>query len=367
MKKIKLLLLCLIVLFINIESTPLRLSKLEPVIDEKPDEIKEVLNIIYIIGDGMGFSNIKATEIYTGNSLELMNTPNMYSITTYSNDNEVTDSAAAGTALATGVKTNNETIGLDKDGNKVTNILEVARSKNMKIGIVTNDLVIGATSAAFSAHVINRDLNKAIAKDQLKFKPNVLYGGYDKAYTTEEIKKSNYKYITKKSELNKLSNKDEYVLGLFNFKDFKYITNNNDTPKLVEMVDSALKHLDNDNGFLLVIEEAHIDQSAHDNDFKLMVKHQLQMDEIVKYFKKYVEDNPNTLVIITADHETGGIIITDDLTKDKLSDKSFTTKDHVGNDVPLTAFGKNSELFFKNMDNTDIYKILKNIILESNN
>lgn len=369
MKRLKLLILSLVLLIIGISSTIFFSDKNfdnkfnNYIGNTKKEENREKLNIIYIIGDGMGFANIEAAEIYVGYKLEITNTDNIFSITTYSNNNKLTDSAAAGTALATGVKTNNGVIGLDPKGNKIPNILEIARSNKMKIGIVTTDIITGATPASFSAHAKSRKLNKEIEMDQIIFKPNILYGGYDKAYTMFEINRSNYKYITKQSELKKLTKQDEYVLGLFNVNDLKNITNKNNTPTLVEMTESAIKQLENNNnGFFLVIEEAHIDQAAHKNDFKLMVNHQLQMDELVKYMKDYVKDNPNTLVIITADHETGGIVITDELEKGKIPKKIFTTKNHVKNDVPLIVFGKKSELFFKNMDNTDIFKILKSII-----
>jgi len=324
-----------------------------------PNKVK---NIILLIGDGMGFPALETAEIYTGQPSEVLNSDITGSLTTYSADNEITDSAAAATALACGIKTNNSVIGLDTKGNSVQNLCELARKMGRKIGIVTTDELTGATPACFSAHASARSEYEKIAIAQLEFRPEVLFGGEDVNYTADRILQSGYKTVKTKTQLKELSKNDAFALGQFDNFELEYYSGQNDAPTLLDMADKALELLDNPNGFFLMIEEAHIDRAGHGNNLVVLVDHVIQINALVAMLKEYIKKNPDTLLVVTADHETGGITLSEGMENEDLSNRIFTTTNHTAADVPLSAFGKKRELFFGKLDNTDIAEKLAEML-----
>ena len=320
-----------------------------------------VKNVILVIGDGMGENHIKITSLYYDMQLEINNTETCYYITTQSANKKVTDSAAAGTALASGVKTNNKMVGLTSDGRRVQNLSEYARSINKSVGIVTTALITDATPAAFSAHSTSRKNTDKIIKDQISFSPEVLFGGYNKNFSMNLFRNTSIKVITDKREFSNIGD-EKSIFGLFNYDDIANNVANEKSPTLLEMTKMSIEILEkNDNGFFLMVEGAQIDKKSHNNDIVGMIEHTKELDDTIRYIKDYVNNHGDTLLIVTADHETGGLVYDVGMTKVDITDALYTTKSHTEVPVPLFAYGKSKELFYYDMDNTDIHRIIISI------
>lgn len=275
-----------------------------------------VKNVIILIGDGMGFAHVRVTELVYGH-LNMTSQP--YWITafgqTYSLSGEVTDSAAAGTAIATGFKTYNgmiSTVKLNGEIKNVATLLEVAQYLGKSTGLVTTTRITHATPAVFAAHVEDRDMEKEIAKQLILSKVNVLFGGGKREFDSETIelaKRLGYKVIYTRDELKKVEG--DYILGLFADSHIPYVLDRDENiPSLLEMTKKAIEILEkNPNGFFLMVEGGRIDHAAHANDIASVVAETKEFDEVVGYCLKYAMERGDTIVIVLADHETGGLAV----------------------------------------------------------
>ena len=240
--------------------------------DPLPPEKNEIKNIIIIIGDGMGSEHIEAGELYTGKSFRFKKWSSVKvdtnSLSIVSKPTVLTDSAAAGTALATGTLTVNSRIGKDKDGNDLTTILDKAKSLNKSTGVVTTDSLTGATPAAFSAHAMTRDLSNEIVYSQLESGVDLLCGSTDLACASKKssIKSAGYTYCDNFKNIDSVMSADK-TYWQFN------LGGTSATVELCDVSIKALNYLDQDeDGFVLMIEQAHIDKYSHSNDFNGAVK-----------------------------------------------------------------------------------------------
>ncbi|HUT85558.1 MAG TPA: alkaline phosphatase [Elusimicrobiales bacterium] len=296
--------------------------------------------VFLFIGDGMGISHRHIAELYhqekTGNKNAklLINSLTVTGInTTGSADSYVTKSCAAGTALATGYKTNKHMIGMLPDKTKLKTILDAAKEKGWTTGVVTTDAIVGATPAAFLAHNGNRYNYNEIAQD-------VVYSGVDfiagNGYGIFTAKNSGYKSLREDdknlvSELknigyktfigedssdnfrNFVPNKKEKVFAAFSFKYPPYeidrAVSNTKTPTLTEMTEKAIETLAKQKKpFFLMIEGAKIDDLSHVNDICALLPEIMEFENAVKTAYKFYQKHPKeTLIIVTADHETGGL------------------------------------------------------------
>jgi len=322
-------------------------------------------NIIYMIGDGMGLNDITICNKFSDFKFEfglvLDQLKNKGFAVTKSFDSEVTDSAASATALATGTKTANGMIGQDIYGRDLKNICEIAREKGKKVGIVTSDSVLGATPSAFAVHNISRKNSAELARSFMKFKPDVLIGnGYNdfvNGVMADEETKALFNSANVLSDfelfefgLTKSSKKD---LPFFGFTGFGMKSGDS---RLAQVTEMALKTLENENGFFLMIENAGTDSAGHSNNIQGKVDNVAFFDKAVAVAVKYCMEHPDTMLIITSDHETGGVTLPegDDY---KLSDVKFTTDGHSGVNVGVFALGYGTEYFNgQTVDNTDIAK-----------
>ena len=292
-------------------------------------------NVILLIGDGMGYAQITAARLAQGKKLNMDRIKTMGTMTTVSANNIVTDSAAAGTAMATGFKTNNGMISVTPDGKNLKTILEAAREKGKATGLVTTTRITHATPAVFASHVGNRDDEDIIAAQMLNTNVDVMLGGgksfflpkaaggkrTDNRNLIDKAKKNGYTVVTTGDELAGVSGGK--VLGLFNNSHMNYEVDRDLTkePSLAAMTAKAISLLDKDNnkdkedkegknrGFYLMVEGGRIDHAAHANDPAGAVGDTLAFDAAVKVALDYAEKNRDTMVIVTADHETGGLII----------------------------------------------------------
>lgn len=329
---------------------------------------KQPKNVVFIIGDGMGLAHIYAGMVNNGNQLQMERFKNIGFSKTYSANNFTTDSGAGGTALACGIKTKNGMIGMTPDSVAAESILKVAERNGLSTGIVTTCDITHATPASFIAHQVSRKMNEAIATDFLKTDIDVFIGGGrknfekrdDKRDLTAELKAKNYNIVYTLDDVKKI--KSGKLAGMLYDEHHPPMPERGDL--LPEATIAALDILDNNKkGFFMMVEGSQIDWAAHSNNAELIAKEVLDLDKTIGKVLDFAEKNKNTLVIVTADHETGGLT----LPKGNLAKKQFTgtfsTKDHSGVLVPVFAFGPGAENFTGFMENTSfknkLIKLLK--------
>ncbi len=317
------------------------------------DTAPEIKNVIYLIGDGMGFNHIEKTELERNAVLF----PEFFSIQgssrTRSLSNSVTDSAAGGTALATGVRTGNGMIGVYYDDENALisypkNIIELCMEDGMMTGIITTDSVTGATPAAFSAHTSSRENTEEIANDQLTSDIDLIWGKAVSVITESEVTENGYTYIATYDEMMALSEGSK-SFGLFTNSLWKTRQVNKSTPNLEQMAVKAVDILDDtDEGFFLMIEAAHIDKHSHNQEGDKMTEALLEFSRTIEAMLDYAQKDGETLVVVTADHETGGITLTDGV-------YAYKNGSHSGVDVPLFVLG--SEDIIADGETVDNYEI----------
>ena len=331
----------------------------------------KVKNVILCIGDGMGFGQVALTRITAvglEGRLHMERLPVCGAMWTHSADAVVTDSAASGTALACGIKTKNKMIGQSLDGTAWSNICELAQAHGMKTGIVATSTITHATPASYYAHVPNRGQEATIAEQLISSGLNVALGGGLQYFIPQDQAGSKRKdnldlwtmaqledmqVITDPGQL--WSAQGSHILGLFQMGP---LTTEHPEPSLDELTNKALALLDTQikdqhEGFFLMIEGSQIDWACHSNDPNSMIRQTLLFDQAVKSVIDYARQNPQTLVIVTADHETGGLTLGQG--NEPYQPKvHWASKSHTSLPVPVFAFGPGSEQFEGLLDNTDI-------------
>lgn len=330
------------------------------------EEDTEVKNIILMIGDGMGENIIENAEIVKGDKLAMRGMPAKCYVTTDSLDG-TTDSAAASTAMSCGVKTHNKYIGVDENRQAVETMVEFAKAKGLKTGLVATQIIPHATPAGMAAHVENRNIYNVILKQMINAQVDVLYGGgseySDTAKMQKRIENAGYTYIKTADELYN-NDLETPVIGAFNWGGMYA----GGLPSLTDMTASALELLDGEEGFFLMVEESYIDITEADLDMEGTIKEMQVFDKCIDYTLSWAEEHPGTLVIVTADHETGGVIVPEDKKPENVNNDCFTSGgEHTSTNVALFAAGaKASELFNKDViDNTDIAKLMRKALNET--
>ncbi|MDE0506127.1 MAG: alkaline phosphatase, partial [Candidatus Poribacteria bacterium] len=248
-------------------------------------------NVIFCIGDGMGFEKVKAAGMYAhgdAGTLSFEAFPNQGEVTTHSADSSMTDSAAAATALATGVKVNNGvvSIALPGDGRKLYTLLEHFRDQGKSTGLVSTTFITHATPAAFGAHNPSRGNLEEIACDYLNYtRPNVLFGGGANGMSVAEAEAANYSVVTDRHGLLTLDTKNlSHVSGQFGDSNLPYEYDGlGDLPHLSEMTATAMDILvRNPVGFFLMIEGGRIDHAGHLNDIERNVCETIEFSKTLK-------------------------------------------------------------------------------------
>ncbi|MDQ0272720.1 alkaline phosphatase [Cytobacillus purgationiresistens] len=378
-------------------------------------------NVIFMVPDGYSASYATNYRWYKGEET-VLDSMLVGMQRTYSANSKVTDSAAAGTALATGVKTNNGMISTSPDGKELKTILEAAEKKGKSSGLVATSTITHATPAVFASHVASRADESEIAPQLIDNDVDVILGGGKKYFPNsllKEAKKDGYKLVSNKNELKNVNKKTDKLIGLF-AEDGMAPELDRDTtkqPSLAEMTGSALDVLKKDkDGFFLMVEGSQIDWAGHDNDAAWAMKDSEAFEKAVAKVMEFAKKDGNTLVVVTGDHDTGGMSVggygkgdadvellrnvtaTGDFMENKLNAdrsnvkeivKQYTTLDltdaeaekiisaktpsmainqvvseraiigwsstgHTGTDVPLYAYGPGSELFSGLHENTDL-------------
>lgn len=273
-------------------------------------------NVIVMMGDGMGFDTIQSTShVHADLEMESLTTAGL--TRTFPREGEVTDSAAAGTALATGFKAHNGQLSVrgpasagDDAHTPLTTQLELAQEFGMSTGLVTTTRLTHASPAAYAAHVPDRDMEGEIANQYLEREPEVMLGGGAEIWSDEQLSRAEelgYEVLSDSEDLTTAG--DNKLLGLFDDSHIAYTVDREDThPNLTQMVNEAVERLErSEEGFFLFVEGGRIDHACHLADPWTAVSETKEFDDTVGWVRDYVAERDDTLMIATADHETGGM------------------------------------------------------------
>lgn len=317
----------------------------------------EVRNVIFMIGDGMGPAQVYAGLTHNGGHLTLEEFPFVGLVKTYSANRYITDSAAGGTALATGNKTNNGMIGVTPDTMAVMSSLMEAHKAGMATGIVVTSPVTHATPASFYAHQPSREMYEDIALDLEKSGIDVFIGGgrahfekrSDSVDVSARMREAGYNIVYSEEELAAVQGGK--VGALLADIDMPRASERGDY--LPSAVRKAISLLDGGGkGFFLMVEGSQIDYRCHGNEAVPMAGEMIDFDRAVKAALDFAKKDGHTLVVVTADHETGGVTLTDGSYETGEIECHFSTGDHTGTFVPMFAFGPGAEQFTGIVDNT---------------
>ncbi len=325
-------------------------------------EVLRPKNIILFIGDGMGHAQIQSALLATDTPLDMQRATHAAMVTTHSFDDLVTDSGAGGTAIATGHKTRNGMIGMDPDSIAIPSILDIFAANGRSTGVVVSCAVTHATPASFIAKAVSRHHYEDIAAGFLSSKVDVVIGGGISHFN----KRKDGQTLTDSLEQKGFSYLNELPESGSDYQKLLVLTDSVHPPSMLDGrgdllpngVKIALESLSqNDQGFFLMVEGSQIDWGGHANDSAFLVTEMFDFDRAVKIAYDYADEHPETLVLITADHETGGLTIIHPTKHDPIV-FHFSTKSHSGVAVPLLAYGAGAENFGGIIDNTDIVPII---------
>ena len=369
---------------------------------EKP----QVKNVIYLIGDGMGFGAVSSLLLSEDSVTGFEQAPVIGLSETCSANNYVTDSPAGGTALACGIRTKNGYLGVDPEGKPLTSILRKAQAMGKRSGIVVNTVLTEATPAAFYAGVTSRSMSFDIAKqftesgvdvaigaglepfikrpDSLDLTATLINKGYDVHLDWKTVLGTTSKKFVGILPMGDVHRRNESGNTTASAADGAEVClaaklaasseENGDTTRLSEptvylekATAKALEVLSNDNrqGFFLMIESAIIDGYGHNNDSEGMIEEMKEFDNTLRQLVAYVNQHPETLLVVTADHETGGTGVSYksyEVGSTTPVQLSFSTKGHTGTVVPVFAYGAGAEAFAGIMKNTDLPKKMEELM-----
>ena len=323
-------------------------------------------NVILLIGDGMGFEQIKAAGMYkngAAGTFVFESFPHQGQVTTYSANSSVTDSAAAATAIATGFKVNNDVVSVAMPGNgsELQTLLEYFQFLGKSTGLVTTTYITHATPACFGAHEANRNSSSAIAGDYLyQTRPNVLFGGGANGMTVSSAQGAGYTVVMDAAGMLALNPETAtMVSGQFGSGQLPYELGwNSDLPHLSQMAETALHILDNNpDGFFLMIEGGLIDWAGHANNIQNTVWETIEFANAVQKVVDWAAGRTDTLIIVTADHETGGLTVSANNGTLNYPTVTWSTGGHTAANVPVYAWGANAHLLSGTMDNTGFFAV----------
>ena len=327
---------------------------------------KKPKNIILLVGDGMGLSEISSSLFFNDKASNFLRFNTVGLSMTSSSKELVTDSAAGATAFASGIKTYNGAVGVDLKMNPAETIVEHISKNDIATGLVVTSSVVHATPAAFYAHQESRRMYEEIAADLVKSDIDFFAGGglqyfqnrKDSLDLLTELQDNYFEVHTDKLP-TKISEKKQAILLA-----------PNGMPKMSEKRGNFLTNATmlaigqlskNKNGFFLMVEGSQIDWGGHDNDAEYLINEMIDFDKTIGAVLDYAKTNGETLVIVTADHETGGFSLSADGINYTKIVASFSSTGHTATMVPVFAQGPGENLFGGIYQNTKIFTIMKQL------
>jgi alkaline phosphatase len=332
-----------------------------------PEEIKKevpptpkVKNVILMIGDGTGLAQWSAAQSRVKDPLHVYTLSEYLGLSkTSSASHFITDSGAGATAISIGEKTYNKAIGLRADTSIAFTLSEMLHVKGKSTGLVASCGLTHATPASFYAHQVNRYMDKEIVEDFYGGFIDIAIGGGFPLFDTARLHKLGYAtYVYKNTDFNTIDTSD--FVGFYDTSNHPVKYSDGRGSFLKDATMAAIRNLDkNENGFFLMVEGSQIDWGGHDNDAEYVISETLDFDSTIAAVGQWAKADGETLVIITADHETGGLSLFEE-TQNKEAKFAFSTKHHTGIPVPVFAFGPMSHLFGGIYEDNEIHgKILK--------
>ena len=347
------------------------------------NDVTKAKNIIMMIGDGMGPQQIKAGELYKGETLAMQVFPYKTTVETRSASDKITDSAASATALATGKRTTNGMVGKDQNYLNMETIVDIASGMGKSTGVITTEELYGATPMGFSSHAYNRNDTKCLLETAATTSNVNFFASYTMTSENQAIfTNAGYTSVAVEDISEATSDK---VFGSYMIRaDAPSMSANANRVALNKVVYEALEYLSKDeDGFFLMTEGAHIDHGGHNNDMTYMLSELLAFDDAIQTVLEWAEGRDDTVVIVTADHETGGLELKESAYTalnfmETVSNDggmtyvpkhyAWTTASHSATDVNLYINGANID--FKNysfgvdgrIKNTDVFKIMKQLL-----
>tara|TARA_B100000768_G_scaffold168001_1_gene172522 strand:+ start:1002 stop:1955 length:954 start_codon:yes stop_codon:yes gene_type:complete len=313
-----------------------------------------------MIGDGMGLSQISAGMYSNDNSTALEDFEYIGLSKTSSSNSLVTDSAASGTAMASGVKTLNKVLGIDPENIFQKSILEICQEKGYKTGLIATSSIVHATPASFYANEISRYNYENIAFQLSKQNIDLFVGGGSKYFTSRKDKKNLIKEMLKYDfvkSIKEFEKSKASKIGFFTYFDEPPSIINGRAPNLDKITRIAIDKLSSSNSpFFIMIEGSQIDWAGHNNNGKMLISEFKDFNSAIKEALNFAKSEGNTLVVVTADHETGGMSFSGRVNR---VFTKFNTKSHTATMVPVFSYGPNSQLFKGIYENTEIFKKLK--------
>lgn len=352
-----------------------RTDKVQTYVMENPYPVEKIVpptgtkvkNVILMIGDGMSLMHVYSAWTANRGKLYLENCEVTGLSKTYCANKLVTDSGAGGTAMAIGQKTNYHSVGVDVNGNPQPSLIKLAKQKGMSAGVAVTCRLWDATPADFCCHNTDRDNEDEIIADYVNCEADYVVGGGAKKFENKKDGRNIFKELEQKGY--QVARSWEECKNLKSGKIFA-VTDSVDTPLPAERGDrlaqSSLKGIEllnqNPNGFFMMIEGSQLDDYGHFNDLDLLMQETHDFDRTVGKILEWAAKDGETLVVVTADHETGGLTLIDgDKDKGEIKCK-FSTTGHSGVMVPVYAFGPGAELFTGIYENTDIFHKIKSLL-----
>lgn len=326
-------------------------------------------NIILVIGDGMGEEHIRAGRFLRGEALRFELFPFTSQLATANITGGVTDSAAAATAIATGVRVANGVVSVASPGSgeDLETIAEFFSDRGKEIALVTNSTATDATPAAFASHTVSRNNHAEIAADYfMGLYPVIVFGGGGFGIDPDLAFAAGYQVLRNRTELFSVPPASRLLQsGQFGVGEMPYFFDGpSELPFLSEMTAAALQRLANSpNGFFLLVENELIDSAGHRNDIIRTTHEVVELERAVEVILDWAQGRTDTLVVVTADHETGGLQLTADNGVGEIPSAQWSTQGHTSAEVPLYAWGFAAEQFVGLSHLTDVHNALKNAAL----
>lgn len=331
---------------------------------------KKVKNVILMIGDGMSLMHVYTAWAANRGKLWLENAQATGLSKTWAVKKLVTDSGSGGTSLATGVKTVYHAVGVDPEGKPLTSLVDVAKELGKDAGMAVTCRLWDATPCDFCCHNIDRDKEEELVGDYPTSGVDFVFGGGAQKFTNRKDGRDIFKELQKKG-YHISRTLDDFFAYDKNSRIFA-VPYDKDTPLPDERGDllarASLKGINlmnqNKNGFFMMIEGSQLDDYGHFNQLDLLMKETLDFDQTVGEVMKWAAKDGETLVVVTADHETGGLTLVNGNKEEGRVECCFSSKDHTGAMVPVYAFGPGAENFTGIFENTDVFKKIKKLMTE---